>query len=356
MYYTVYQITNKLNKMIYVGVHSTENVNDNYMGSGVEITKAIKENGKEKFEKKILFIFDNYREMLEKEKEIVDLNFINRNDTYNIIIGGGQFLPINCVAVKDEKGNNFLVNKNDERYLNGELKPIAKGMVSVKDKNGKTFQTSIYDERYLNKELKSCMVGLVTVKDQYGNIFKVNKKDERYLKGEFVHHLKGKFNAIDSKGKILNIDLNDKRYLNGELKGLNKNKILVKDKNNNYQMIDKNDEQYLNGDLKHFSKDMVVVKNKNNENFLVSKFDERYLNGELISIQKNKKMSEETKKKISDKIKKIQKGKGNPAYGKCWIYNDSLEINKSIKKEQLEDFLKLNWKKGMKMKYHKNKK
>lgn len=49
--YIIYQITNKLNNMIYIGCHVTENVNDKYMGSGTNIRNAIKEFGKENFTK-----------------------------------------------------------------------------------------------------------------------------------------------------------------------------------------------------------------------------------------------------------------------------------------------------------------
>lgn len=42
MKYTVYKITNKINDKIYVGVHSTDNPNDSYMGSGKIIKDAIK--------------------------------------------------------------------------------------------------------------------------------------------------------------------------------------------------------------------------------------------------------------------------------------------------------------------------
>ena len=51
--YFVYVTTNNNNKKQYVGDHSTNNLNDKYLGSGTLLTRAIKKYGKEKFKRKI---------------------------------------------------------------------------------------------------------------------------------------------------------------------------------------------------------------------------------------------------------------------------------------------------------------
>jgi len=88
MFYTVYQITNLINEKIYIGVHKTNNVNDSYMGSGKRIKRSIKKYGKINFKKDILFIFDNKFQMLEKEFDLVNQEFVNNENTYNISLGG----------------------------------------------------------------------------------------------------------------------------------------------------------------------------------------------------------------------------------------------------------------------------
>ena len=88
MHYLIYKITNNLNGKFYIGKHQTEDLNDGYMGSGLNIKRAIKKYGAENFTKEILF--DVYGEDLMNllEEAIVDDAFVSRPDTYNIAVGG----------------------------------------------------------------------------------------------------------------------------------------------------------------------------------------------------------------------------------------------------------------------------
>jgi group I intron endonuclease len=88
MKYTVYKTTNLINNKIYIGYHATENEYDSYLGSGRIFLKAIKKYGKENFIKEILFTYKTKKEALEKEKEIVNENFILSDLNYNCTIGG----------------------------------------------------------------------------------------------------------------------------------------------------------------------------------------------------------------------------------------------------------------------------
>ncbi len=88
MYFTIYQIINNLNNKIYIGMHLTNNLDDGYMGSGVAITRAIKKYGIENFTKEILHIVNTKEEMITLEEAIVDQDFIDRRDNYNIHLGG----------------------------------------------------------------------------------------------------------------------------------------------------------------------------------------------------------------------------------------------------------------------------
>lgn len=77
-------------------MHKTNNLNDNYLGSGKALRAAIKKYGKKNFLKEILFIFDNEIDMKNKEKELVSENICLSRDNYNLCEGGkGGFGYIN---------------------------------------------------------------------------------------------------------------------------------------------------------------------------------------------------------------------------------------------------------------------
>lgn len=87
-YHIIYKTTNTVNNKIYVGMHSTDNINDRYMGSGWILKNAIKKYGRDKFVKEVLYVYSNRQEARQMESLIVDEDFCKRLDTYNTAVGG----------------------------------------------------------------------------------------------------------------------------------------------------------------------------------------------------------------------------------------------------------------------------
>lgn len=104
IYYTVYKIRNKINGKVYIGTHKTEDLYDGYMGSGKYLKHAIEKHGVVSFEKIILHIFDNPEQMFAKEAELVNEDFLESENTYNLRVGGfGGFDYINKTISTEKK-------------------------------------------------------------------------------------------------------------------------------------------------------------------------------------------------------------------------------------------------------------
>ena len=72
MNYLVYITTNLINGRKYIGSHSTKNINDSYLGSGVYLAKAIKKYGRENFEKEIIGEGIDVKDMLGLEEYYIN--------------------------------------------------------------------------------------------------------------------------------------------------------------------------------------------------------------------------------------------------------------------------------------------
>jgi len=88
MNYVVYEVKNKVNGKTYIGKHQTDNIYDDYLGSGKYLKRAINKYGKDCFEKVVLYVFDNKKEMDDKEAELVNEEYVKDKNTYNLKKGG----------------------------------------------------------------------------------------------------------------------------------------------------------------------------------------------------------------------------------------------------------------------------
>lgn len=102
MFYTVYKVTNLINGKIYVGLHVTKNLDDDYLGSGKQIQAAVKKYGRKNFKREYIKICETPEEMYNLEAEIVNEDFVKSPTTYNMKTGG--------------TGSWYHVNANPEKY------------------------------------------------------------------------------------------------------------------------------------------------------------------------------------------------------------------------------------------------
>jgi hypothetical protein len=69
-------------------MHSTDKLNDGYLGSGNRLRLAIRKHGKENFKREILEFCNSRSELINKEIEVVNLNEIAKIECMNLCVGG----------------------------------------------------------------------------------------------------------------------------------------------------------------------------------------------------------------------------------------------------------------------------
>jgi hypothetical protein len=114
-YYIIYKITNLVNNRYYIGRHSTNNLNDGYLGSGKAILNAIKKYGKENFKKEILAETDDSQKLWELESQIVNEQVVNDPLSYNMTYGGKHYL----YGLRNFNYKKFLSHQSESGKLGG---------------------------------------------------------------------------------------------------------------------------------------------------------------------------------------------------------------------------------------------
>lgn len=157
-YHYIYKITCNVTNRFYIGMHSTDNLNDGYFGSGKRLWFSINYHGKNNHTKEILEFLETRELLKERERFLVNKELIQEKLCMNLVIGGEGGSFVNEEHFKkfqlagSKAGNKAFKEKlaNDEIFkekfkltklldsrnaiLSGKLKPVNE----VYDWNGKS--------------------------------------------------------------------------------------------------------------------------------------------------------------------------------------------------------------------------
>jgi len=149
-YNFVYKTTNIVNGKEYIGYHGTDNLDDGYLGSGKLLKRAIEKYGPESFIREILYFFNNPTEALEYEKKIVNEEYVKRDDTYNLSIGGDA-----CILYGENNGfygkthSDETKSKIREKHL-GKSNHTEESKRKISEKSKQRWKDPEYRERTLS--------------------------------------------------------------------------------------------------------------------------------------------------------------------------------------------------------------
>jgi hypothetical protein len=142
-YHFIYKTTCSITNRFYVGMHSTNDLEDGYLGSGTLLSRSIKKHGKENHSFQILEFLLDRKSLRNREAEIINEELLSDSLCMNLILGGqGDFSYINSLP------NQGLTN--EQRSEIGKLG--AKALLSNQITRDRFIKAS--RERALSKDRK----------------------------------------------------------------------------------------------------------------------------------------------------------------------------------------------------------
>ena len=219
-YHFIYKTTNILSGRYYIGMHSTDNLEDGYLGSGNRLRLAVRKHGKTNFKREILEFCETREELRKMEREIVTLYEISKVECMNLCVGGegGWSVDIHNKAFKHKLENDlefkesFSKNRSEnskKAILEGKIIPINERYSWVGKNHSEETKQKISETSKGN--------GLGETNSQYGTCWvtkdglnkKIRKEEleaninEGWVKGRFTE-LKGEL-VINSKLKEVDV-------------------------------------------------------------------------------------------------------------------------------------------------------
>ena len=139
----IYKTTNLVNGKIYVGFHSKNN--KNYLGSGRDFKKALKDFGRNNFIRETLEVVNKFNKDERERFWIKKLNSQNPNIGYNIRRGGGEWpklkgidkLKLGRVWTKEEKKKHSDIMKVSSHWTKKGINNFRYGKKHTKETKNK---------------------------------------------------------------------------------------------------------------------------------------------------------------------------------------------------------------------------
>ena len=122
-YHYIYRTTCKVSGEYYIGIHSTDNLNDGYMGSGVLLKHSIKKHGVENHKHEILEFVSNRKMLSEVEKGVLTKEILEDIRCLNLKEGGdGGYMSseeIRKIAKAKKRKHRYIEKKKPKKKRGG---------------------------------------------------------------------------------------------------------------------------------------------------------------------------------------------------------------------------------------------
>ena len=201
-YHFIYKTTDTRNDNFYIGMHSTNNINDGYVGSGKRIINITYRYGKNILKFEILEFLTDKESLKKREYEIVNSDLIKDKKCMNLREGGEGGFNID-MSIKGYKKKNWLLI-NDIEWCKNYKDKVSEGLKNAYKNGNKKICQSFKDKKH-SIETKSKIGEKNSIKQkgeknsQYGTIWITNGEKNKKIKIENINIPDGWY-----KGRFIN--------------------------------------------------------------------------------------------------------------------------------------------------------
>jgi hypothetical protein len=194
-YHFIYKTTNLLNSKYYIGMHSTSNLKDGYLGSGKKLRYSIHKYGIANFKLKILEFLESRDELVKRERELVNEDILKDPMCMNLKIGGDGG-PGSRFLTKEQlqKGGTNALKKiwKNDKYRENKIKKLSEQLTEFWA-NGKFFYRDNWTGRKHRSETIEKMkqkkrgTGMGSSNSQFGTCWITNEIENKKInKGDII--------------------------------------------------------------------------------------------------------------------------------------------------------------------------
>ena len=197
-FHYIYKITNTKNGNYYIGMHSTNKLEDDYMGGGTRIRNSIRKHGLEVHSKEILEFLNDRESLKKREREIVDESLLQDKKCLNLQLGGGGgFINeehMKKAATSGALKTNQMRRENPASWIKaceGNSEKISKKLKDM-------YKTGEIKHPFLGKSHKEETILLMKEKKKGHGIGELNSQFNTC----WIHNLENKINKKIKKEEI----------------------------------------------------------------------------------------------------------------------------------------------------------
>ena len=186
-YHYIYKTVNVINDKYYIGMHSTDNLGDGYIGSGKRLWNSINYHGKDNHVCEILEYCKDRKELVKREEEIVNEQLLSEDLCMNLRVGGQGGFRDEEHRLKFMEGRKWGILKGAENaklkltgkeFSDNHKRAIAEGLKKV-GHNHKTFEGNVHSEETKLKMSKPKNKG--EANSQFGSCWITNEIENKKI-------------------------------------------------------------------------------------------------------------------------------------------------------------------------------